>query len=83
MTGFIWHASGPRPCHLCEERDGQFYTKEELPFDHPNGMCTFETAIDPDIDSCLAAWFWAPAGTYPEIDRYAEALGFDLDEISL
>lgn len=48
VNGYIWHADGAHPCALCEERDGQIYTAEELPLDHPNGMCSMEPNIDID-----------------------------------
>lgn len=46
VNGYIWHANGEHACELCEERDSQHFTAEDLPLDHPNGMCTME----PDID---------------------------------
>lgn len=46
VHGYIWHANGEHACELCEERDSQHFTAEDLPLDHPNGMCTME----PDID---------------------------------
>lgn len=46
VNGYIWHANGAHLCALCDERDGQFYLAEELPLDHPNGMCTMEPSID-------------------------------------
>ena len=46
VDGYIWHATGPHSCALCDERDGQFYTAENLPLDHPNGMCSMEPSID-------------------------------------
>lgn len=46
VRGYIWHADGPHSCELCDERDGQFYTAEDLPLDHPNGMCSMEPSID-------------------------------------
>ena len=46
VKGYIWHADGPHSCELCDERDGQFFTAEDLPLDHPNGMCSMEPYID-------------------------------------
>lgn len=76
VTGYIWLASGlhGRMCKVCEDRDGQFFKKEDLPLDHPNGMCTFEAYMPDSLDtigSKLDDWYRAPIGTYPEIDRYA------------
>lgn len=45
VHGYIWHANGPHSCELCEERDGQLYSAEDLPLDHPNGMCSMEPNI--------------------------------------
>lgn len=46
VNGYIWHADGKRPCALCEDRDNQFFTAEELPLDHPNGECSMEPSLD-------------------------------------
>lgn len=48
VNGYIWHADGAHSCALCEERDGQVYSAEDLPLDHPNGMCSMEPYIDFD-----------------------------------
>jgi hypothetical protein len=75
VTGFIWHsAHSSRVCEICAERDSQFYTKDELPLDHPNGMCHYEAATDPEIGDKLAQWVSSPSGSYPDIDKYAAVL---------
>lgn len=48
VNGYIWHANGAHSCELCEERDGRIYSAEDLPLDHPNGMCSMEPNIDLD-----------------------------------
>lgn len=46
-TGVRWDASGgERMCEICEERDGKIYSPDDIPLDHPNGMCTFEVVTD-------------------------------------
>ena len=72
ITGIIWRANGSRACELCLSRDGTFYKLEDVPMDHPNGMCVMEPAVDPDMESKLASWISSPDGTYPEIDRFAK-----------
>lgn len=69
---YIWRANGSRTCALCAERDGKHYAKDELPMDHPNGMCTMEPYVDDKkmIDQ-LANWVNSPDGTYPDIDAFA------------
>lgn len=77
VTAYIWHSAGihGRTCETCLERDGKLFKKDELPDDHPNGMCTYEAYIPDnmtDIADKIADWYEAPYGTYPDIDRYAE-----------
>lgn len=51
VIGYIWEASGlERMCDICEDRDGQFFPKGDLPMDHPNGMCTFTATIQEDMN---------------------------------
>ena len=46
-TGVKWLASGgERMCEICEERDGKIFPADDVPLDHPNGMCTFEVVTD-------------------------------------
>lgn len=80
---YIWRANGSRTCELCAARDGKKYAKDELPMDHPNGMCTMEPYVDNDnmIDQ-LADWVNNPDGTYPEIDEFAKQFGYDASNAS-
>lgn len=76
VTEYIWHSAGlhGRTCSTCLDRDGKHFKKDELPLDHPNGMCTFEAVIPDsmsDIADKIGKWYQSPVGTYPEIDRYA------------
>lgn len=59
-SGIIWHSEmiEGRTCDLCEDRDGQVFPVNDLPLDHPNGLCYFEPALD-DMDTIadrLADW---------------------------
>lgn len=71
----IWRANGSRPCPICLDRDGQHFAWDNVPMDHPNGMCTMEpnTDIGSTINQ-LADWFNSPDGTFPEIDEFAKQL---------
>lgn len=45
--GVKWLASGGlRMCEICEERDGKIFPADDVPLDHPNGMCTFEVVTE-------------------------------------
>nr|DAV95860.1 MAG TPA: minor capsid protein [Caudoviricetes sp.] len=72
VEGFIWRSNGSRACPICQDRDGRVYKKDEVPLDHPNGMCYIEPYIEKNMVDKLADWFNASKGTYPEIDKFAE-----------
>lgn len=74
---YVWHSAmiHGRTCELCKERDGKHYKKDELPLDHPNGLCTFEAYIPDSLEEIaekIGMWYEAPLGTFPDIDEYAK-----------
>lgn len=76
VQDYIWHSAKQhgRTCAICFSRDGQHFKKNELPEDHPNGLCTYEAYIPDsmsDIAKKIGMWYQSPIGTYPEIDRFA------------
>lgn len=79
ITEYVWRSNGSRVCELCKARDGQHYKKDELPLDHPNGMCTMEPVVVDNIVDQLADWFNSLDGTYPEIDAFAKNFGYNPD----
>ena len=79
ITEYIWRSNGSRVCDLCKARDGEHFKKDELPMDHPNGMCTMEPVVVDNMIDQLADWFNSPDGTYPEIDIFAKDLGYNPD----
>lgn len=76
VTKYRWDASNSaRVCPICADRDGQLYDKNDLPLDHPNGMCTFEAVIPDsmeDIADRVADWAYGADDT--ELDQWAEDL---------
>lgn len=74
VTGFKWRsAHTARTCELCNERDGTIYPKNDLPLDHPNGICTFEAVIPDSYDNIvdrLASWVNGKED--PALDAYAQ-----------
>lgn len=75
VIGYRWLTSNfhGRVCDICRSREGHIFKKNELPLDHPNGMCTFEAVIPDsmtDIAKKIGQWYQSPVGTFPEIDRY-------------
>ena len=79
ITEYVRRSDGSRVCELCKARDGQHYKKDELPLDHPNGMCTMEPVVVKNMVDQLAGWFNSPGGTYPEIDAFAKNFGYSPD----
>ena len=79
ISGFIWHANGSRVCEVCKKRDGKFYKKDELPLDHPNGMCVMEPVVSKNMSKDLAGWVKG-TNKNPDIDAFAKKLGYQPKE---
>lgn len=77
ITSYRWIANGSRVCPLCMEMDGRIFEKDNLPLDHPNGMCTMEPVIDDNYLDRLANWVADPEGSDPELDKFAKNFGYD------
>lgn len=75
VTKYKWDsAGGERMCEICEDRDGKLFDKDDLPLDHPNGMCTF-TAVMDDLETIgERLGDWAAGKNDPELDKWAEDL---------
>lgn len=85
VIGYRWLTSNfhGRVCDICRERaetdhhglgEGVF-PKNDLPLDHPNGMCTFEAVMSDDLETIanrIADWYEADPGTYPDMDKFAQ-----------
>lgn len=60
ITKYQWISAGDkRTCPICEARDGNYYAKDELPLDHPNGRCTVVAVIEnsyEEIADRIADW---------------------------
>lgn len=78
ITAYRWNSNGSRVCDICKRRDGKIFQKNQLPLDHPNGMCTMEPVVmdqEERLDR-LADWIMNDDGKYPDIDEFAKRLGF-------
>ena len=81
VTKYKWLSSGgERMCSICEARNGQYFEKDELPLDHPNGMCTFIAVIEDDPEAIADRLAdWALGENDPELDVWmADMLGKDV-----
>lgn len=52
LSKCVWHSVHAigRTCSQCKERDGQVFSIDKLPFDHPNGLCWHEPKLDKTLD---------------------------------
>ena len=76
IESFRWVSNGSRACELCKERDGKVFKKDEVPLDHPNGMCVMEPVADVDaMTSRLADW--AKGKDDPDVDKFAKRFGYE------
>lgn len=87
---YEWMTSNSdRVCPVCEERESGFhgvvidgqamygcYYADDVPLDHPNGMCTIApyTVSYTEISNRLADWVNGKSD--PDIDRFAKSLGY-------
>ena len=83
-------SNSDRVCEICQERESGFhgvvingkqmhgcYYAEDLPLDHPNGMCTIDVYIEKDyeaISNRLADW--VNGAEDKALDNYARSLGY-------
>lgn len=77
VSKYKWNSSNSgRMCDLCESRDGVLFEKDDLPMDHPNGMCTYTAVMEDsmvDIADRVADWATGKQAD-PELDVYYEFL---------
>lgn len=90
IESYRWLASNSdRVCQLCISRaeDDQYglgagiFPKDQLPLDHPNGMCTFETVITKSYEQIaddLADWAngIGDSGLNSQLDEFARDMNF-------
>lgn len=77
VSGYIWHATGGHPCPICMDRDGLFYTANDLPLDHPNGQCDFEVVVNQEKAMRDLAGFYNNPIEYPDIKRFTSGLEYE------
>jgi hypothetical protein len=71
VEGIEWRSAlqHGRTCDLCKERHGHIFQKDDVPLDHPNGLCSMIPHIPKSLDEIadeLVAW---KNGENPKLDR--------------
>lgn len=76
VTGYRWRSAHvSRTCELCNERDGQVYSADDLPLDHPNGMCTFLVELSGSLtDVADRLGNWVNGAEDPELDNWYKSM---------
>lgn len=76
VKGYRWRsAHSSRTCEICNERDGKLYSADDLPLDHPNGMCTFIAELTDDMsDVADRIGDWAQGKEDPELDDWYQSM---------
>lgn len=77
ITMYRWNiSSNDRVCPICQDREGNLYSKDNLPIDHPNGQCWWEAVIPETFEQIadrIADWGEHPEND-PELDAYMQWL---------
>lgn len=78
VIDYIWNSNGSRVCEICKARDGKHFAKNELPMDHPNGMCVMVPNVDSYDKIAGRLADWVNGKEDPALDEYAGKLGFNI-----
>lgn len=78
VIDYIWNSNGSRVCEICKARDGKHFAKNELPMDHPNGMCVMVPNVDSYNKIADRLADWVNGKKDPALDEYAGKLGFNI-----
>lgn len=76
VTGYKWRSAHThRTCELCNSRDGKIFSAEELPLDHPNGLCTFLVELEGSLeDVANRLGDWANGAEDPALDKWSKSM---------
>lgn len=76
VKGYRWRsAHSSRTCEICNGRDGQLYSANDLPLDHPNGLCTFLVELEGSLeDVANRLGDWANGANDPALDRWYNSM---------
>jgi len=78
LTSFKWHSvhAPGRTCGICADRDGQIYTPQELPYDHPNGLCWQEPVLSKSLSKIGdEVADWVHGGENEMLENWHQTIG--------
>lgn len=76
VKGYRWRsAHSSRTCEICNERDGKLYSADDLPLDHPNGLCTFTAELSDNMsDIADRIGDWATGSKDSALDQWYDSM---------
>lgn len=79
VTGIKWLTSNShRTCELCNNRNGTIYKVNEVPLDHPNGLCTTVPEIPMSLEEIgTELRVWIDGESNSKLDKWFEEYGED------
>ena len=78
VDGILWRSAAihGRTCDVCMDRDGQIFPKNDVPLDHPNGLCTMIPYITKSTDEVAEELYDCVYGEYnPKLDEWYKEFG--------
>jgi hypothetical protein len=78
VEGIEWRSAliHGRTCELCRERHGQIYPKDDVPLDHPNGLCTMVPVANKSLDKVATELNgWLDGANNPMLDQWYKKYG--------
>lgn len=83
FTHLQWHSvhAPGRTCDICKQLDGNIYTVENCPFDHPNGLCYQTHYFNQSMDEMalrIRGWVDNPSSD-AELEQWWNGINSQLD----
>ena len=78
VEGIEWRSAmiHGRTCEVCMERHGQIFPKDDVPLDHPNGLCTMIPYIPKSLNEVADELKdWLNGGTNKKLDEWYNKYG--------
>lgn len=78
IEGIEWHSAmiHGRTCEICRERHGEIFPKDDVPLDHPNGLCTMLPYIPKDTMTVATELrVWLDGENNPILDEWYQEYG--------
>lgn len=78
VEGIEWRSAliHGRTCQICRERHGRIFPKDDVPLDHPNGLCTMVPVANKSLDKVATELKgWLDGANNPMLDQWYKKYG--------